>query len=92
MKNARTLMERVDELDGYDAPVFAGAHFNEFVVKTPVRPEKLNKLLLRHGIIGGMPMHRHVPRLAEHMLLTATEMTSQEDVDRLIVALKEVAQ
>lgn len=92
MKNAKLLMERVDELDGYDAPIFAGAHFNEFVVKTPIRPEKLNKLLLRHGIIGGMPMHKHVPRLSEHMLLTATEMTSEEDVDRLIEALKDVAQ
>ncbi|MCG7845341.1 MAG: aminomethyl-transferring glycine dehydrogenase, partial [Methanomassiliicoccales archaeon] len=92
MKNTKKLMERVDELDNFDAPMFSGAHFNEFVVKTPVRPEKLNKLLLRHGIIGGMPMHRHVSRLTEHMLLTATEMTSDEDIDRLIVALKEVAQ
>jgi glycine dehydrogenase subunit 1 len=92
MKNAKMLRDRVDELDGFDALVFAGAHFNEFVVKTPIRPEKLNKLLLRHGIIGGMPMHRHVPRLGEHMLLTATEMTSEEDVDRLFVALREVAQ
>ncbi|MCX6651282.1 MAG: aminomethyl-transferring glycine dehydrogenase subunit GcvPA [Methanomassiliicoccales archaeon] len=92
MRNAKTLMERVNELDGYEAPVFDGAHFNEFVVETPVRPEKLNKMLLRHGIIGGMPMQRHVPRLSEHMLLTATEMTSEADVDRLIVALKEAAQ
>jgi glycine dehydrogenase subunit 1 len=52
----------------------------------------VNKLLLRHGIIGGMPMNKHVPRLGEHMLLTATEMTSEEDVDRLIIALKEVSQ
>ncbi len=90
MKKARSLMERLDELDGFDSPIFEGAHFNEFVVKTPVRPEKLNKLLLRHGIIGGMPMHRHVPRLADHMLMTATEMNGEEDLDRLVAALREV--
>jgi len=92
MKRTAELMERVDALEGFDAPLFSGVHFNEFVVKTPIRPEKLNKLLLRHGIIGGLPLQRHVPRLTEHMLLTATEMTSDEDMDRLVNALREVAQ
>lgn len=92
MKRVSELMERVDDLEGFDATVFSGAHFNEFVVKTPVRPEKLNKLLLRHGIIGGLPLQKHVPRLTDHMLLTATEMTSDEDMERLIAALREVAQ
>ena len=92
MRNARSLMQRIDELDGFTSPFFNGAHFNEFVVKTTVRPEKLNKLLLRRGIIGGMPMHKHVPRLNDHVLLTTTEMNSAEDIDRLIAALKEVVQ
>jgi len=92
MNRTAELMERVDDIDGYDAPVFSGAHFNEFAVKTPVRPEKLNKLLLRHGIIGGLPLQKHVPRLTDHMLLTATEMTSEDDMDRLIAALREVTQ
>ncbi len=92
MKRTDELMERLADIDGFDAPVFSGAHFNEFVVKTPLRPEKLNKLLLRHGIIGGLPLQKHVPRLTEHMLLTATEMTSDEDMDRLLKALREVAQ
>jgi glycine dehydrogenase subunit 1 len=92
MKRSAELMERVADIEGFDAPVFSGAHFNEFVVETPVRPEKIKKLLLRHGIIGGMPMQRHVPRLTDHMLLTATEMTSEYDMERLIAALREVGQ
>jgi glycine dehydrogenase subunit 1 len=92
MKRTAELIECVADVEGFDALVFSGAHFNEFVVKTPLRPEKLNKLLLRHGIIGGLPLQKHVPRLTDHMLLTATEMTSDEDMDRLIKALKEVAQ
>jgi glycine dehydrogenase subunit 1 len=90
MLKAKKLMEMVDELEGFDAPFFEGAHFNEFVVRTPIRPEKLNKLLLRHGIIGGMPMQGHVPRLTEHMLLTATEMVSDGDMEQLVMALREV--
>ncbi len=91
MRNAKRLMERIDELEEYQAPLFEGAHFNEFVVRTPLRPEKLNKMLLRHGILGGIPMHRHVPRMTDHMLLAATEMTSEDDMDRLIAAFREVA-
>jgi len=92
MRNAAELMERVDELEGFDSPVFEGAHFNEFVVRTPVRPAKLNRLLLKRGIIGGLPLQRHVPRMEDHMLLTATEATSAQAMDRLLAALREVAQ
>jgi len=90
MRNVQKLMDRIDELDGFQAPLFEGAHFNEFVMRTPLRPEKLNKLLLRHGILGGIPMQRSVPRLTDHMLLAATEMTREDDVDRLIAVLREV--
>ena len=89
--NARNLMARIDELDGFDAPVFKAYHFNEFVVRTSVRPEKLNKHLARKGIIGGLDLARHIPRMNEHMLFTSTEMHSQGDHDRLIAALREVA-
>ena len=89
--NARDLMARIDELDGFDAPIFKAYHFNEFVVRTGVRPEKLNKHLARKGIIGGLDLARHVPRMNEHMLFTTTEMHSQADHDKLIAALREVA-
>lgn len=90
IRNARSLMERIDELDGYDSPIFEARHFNEFVISGPVRPEKLNKVLLKHGIIGGMPLGPHVPRMADEMVLTTTEMHSQADHDRLIAALRQV--
>jgi glycine dehydrogenase subunit 1 len=88
---AKRLMDRIGELDGFISPAFEGSHFNEFIVKTPARPEKLNRLLLKHGIIGGMPLSPHVPRLDHHMLLATTEMHSNADHDTLLRALKEVA-
>jgi len=91
MRNAKVLRERIDELDGFDSPVFAAHHFNEFTICCNVRPEKLNKLLLRHGVIGGMDLKAHVPRLADHMVLATTEMHNEADHDRLVNALREVA-
>ena len=91
ISNARDLIEKIDGLDGFDAPVFKAYHFNEFVVRTSVRPEKLNKHLARKGIIGGLDLSRHIRRMKEQMLFTTTEMHSEADHDRLITALKEVA-
>ncbi|HEY3420154.1 MAG TPA: aminomethyl-transferring glycine dehydrogenase subunit GcvPA [Methanomassiliicoccales archaeon] len=91
ISNARNLMTRIDELPGFDAPAFKAYHFNEFVVRTSVRPEKLNKHLARKGIIGGLDLGRHIPRMNEHMLFATTEMHSEEDHDKLIAALREVA-
>jgi glycine dehydrogenase subunit 1 len=80
----------IGQLEEFDSPYFDAYHFNEFVIRTPIRPEKLNKLLLKKGLIGGLPLQGHVRQLEEHMLLCTTEMHSDEDLDRLVYALKEV--
>jgi len=87
---AKRLMTFMEEIEGFTSPVFEGSHFNEFVVRTPMRPEKLNRLLLKHGIIGGLPLGAHVPRMDHHMLFATTEMHSDADQDALLRALKEV--
>ena len=84
-------MDLIGEIEGFESPAFEGSHFNEFVVRTPTRPEKLNRLLLKHGIIGGVPLAAHVPRLDHHMLFATTEMHSDADHEALLKALNEVA-
>lgn len=91
ISRARRLADLIGGIDGFDSPFFDAHHFNEFVIKTPTRPEKLNKLLLRKGIIGGLPLQGHVPRLNDHMLLCTTEMHSDADQDRLAAELKGMA-
>jgi glycine dehydrogenase subunit 1 len=86
---ARKLQKMISQLEEYDSPYFDAYHFNEFVIRTPVRPEKLNKLLLRNGIIGGLPLQGHVRQLEDHMLLCTTELHSDRDHERLVDALKE---
>ncbi len=68
-------------------PRFSGAFFNEFVVKTPRPPDAINRDLLARRIVGGLPLGRFYPELADSMLLCATEMSRRADMD----ALAEVA-
>lgn len=90
ISRARKLQKMIGQLDDFDSPFFDAYHFNEFVIRTPVRPEKLNKLLLRNGIIGGLPLHGHLRQLEDHMLICTTELHSDQDYERLISALREV--
>jgi glycine dehydrogenase subunit 1 len=61
---------------------FRGPVFNEFVVRCG-NPEALNQALLAEKIIGGIPLGRFYPELADSMLLCATEMTRRDEMDTL---------
>jgi glycine dehydrogenase subunit 1 len=57
--------------------------FNEFTIKLPVPSQGIVEALASKGVIGGYA-------LAENrLLLAATEMTSESDIDDLCTALKE---
>ncbi len=66
---------------------FKAPFFNEFVVRTG-DPEALNKKLLKKKIIGGLPLGRFYPELADCMLLCATEMTKRDSMDELRKAVQ----
>ncbi|MFW5914511.1 MAG: aminomethyl-transferring glycine dehydrogenase subunit GcvPA [Thermoplasmatota archaeon] len=87
---ARELMEEISDLEGFTSPLFNAHHFNEFAIRCPTKPEKVNKLLLKRGIIGGLPLLPHLPDLEDCMLLATTEMHSRDDHERLVSALREV--
>src|SRR5664279_268344 len=71
-------------LAGKLKPRFSGKFFNEFVVKMEGRsPDDFNRDLFRKRIIGGLPLGRFYPELADSMLLCATEMTKRADMDAL---------
>ena len=75
-------------LAGKTKPRFTGKFFNEFVVRTEGKsPDLINKALLKKKIIGGLPLGRFYPELADSMLLCATEMTKRTDMDALAEVL-----
>jgi glycine dehydrogenase subunit 1 len=75
-------------LAGKLKPRFSGKFFNEFVVRADAKsPEEINKALLKKKIIGGLPLGRFYPELADCMLLCATETTRRADMDSLAAQL-----
>ena len=69
-------------------PRFGAGFFNEFAVRLEGRtPEEANKALLKKKIIGGLPLGRFYPELADSMLLCATEMSSRADMDAMAEVL-----
>jgi glycine dehydrogenase subunit 1 len=75
-------------LAGKLKPRFSGKFFNEFVVRADAKsPEEINKALLKKKIIGGLPLGRFYPELADCMLVCATETTRRADMDSLAAQL-----
>jgi glycine dehydrogenase subunit 1 len=72
-------------------PHFSGPYFNEFVAAGRSRhsPEELNRRLLNHRIIGGLPLKKFYPELSNAMLLCATEMSKRSDMDMLAETFSE---
>ncbi len=62
----------------FEAPIF-----NEFVVRTPLPPEEVNRRLLARGILGGAPLGRWYPELADAWLLCVTEQRTRTEIDNL---------
>jgi len=89
-QKARYLRARILELDGFES-VFTKPFYNEFVVKCPVDPARINKELEGDGIIGGLPLRRHYDGFEGGWLLCATERETKLDIDRLIEALRGIA-
>jgi glycine dehydrogenase subunit 1 len=81
-------------LAGKVKPRFTSPFFNEFVARVDGQsPEDFNKALLKKKIIGGLPLGRFYPELADSVLLCATEMTRRSDMDLLAeAAVKQVIQ
>jgi glycine dehydrogenase subunit 1 len=63
---------------------FNGPYFNEFVVRAS---EAANKTLLKKKIVGGLPLGRFYPELADCQLLCATETSRRADMDTVAEVL-----
>jgi len=89
-QKARYLRSRISELKGYE-PIFSKPFYNEFVIKCPIDPVKINVRLEENGIIGGFPMRKYYGGLEDGWLLCATERNTKSGMDRFIEVLREVA-
>ena len=61
--------------------------FKEFVISCPIKPEVINKKLIAQNILGGLDIS-HLQQ--NSMLLCVTEMNTKNDIDALVMALKDL--
>ncbi len=89
-RKAKDLAAGIRQIPGFEAPIFKGAHFNEFTVRHEGGYEDVHKALLAHGIHGGMQHARHLRELRDFALFAVTERHTKADLDRLLTALRKI--
>src|SRR5207247_2359799 len=88
IRRAKELAAAIDKIAGFDAPLFPGAHFNEFVVRRKKGYAAVHRALLDKGIHGGLPLTRQLPELSDAALFATTGRHTPEAVGRLLAALE----
>ena len=88
IRRAKELAGAIDKIAGFEAPLFHGAHFNEFVVRRKKGYAAVHRALLEKGIHGGLPLTRQLPELSDAALFATTGRHTPEAVQRLLGALE----
>jgi glycine dehydrogenase subunit 1 len=85
------LANRIKQIPGYKI-LSREPFFMEFAVQTPIPPAELNKRLLEHKIVGGLDISGfvEVEGTENAWLLCATEMTTKDQMDKLVRVLSEM--
>jgi glycine dehydrogenase subunit 1 len=68
-----------------------GQFFNEFVIESNTSPEMIEKALAGKGILSGLPLGFLGEGYKNCMLYCCTEMNTEQEIDTLVAALREVA-
>jgi len=74
---------------GLKAPVFEGINFRDFTVSLG-NVGRVNKKLLKRGLVGGRDLSRDFPDLRGVGLFAVTEVHTREELDELVSALHEI--
>ncbi len=86
-------MRKLNSIKGVKAPLIEAAHFKEFTVnfdEADIKVGEMHKRLLEHGIHGGKGIKHEFPELGETALYCVTEIHSQQEIDKLADAMKEI--
>ncbi|MFA6566206.1 MAG: aminomethyl-transferring glycine dehydrogenase subunit GcvPA [Candidatus Paceibacterota bacterium] len=84
------LREKLAKIPGVSIP-FSGATFNEFVIRTKKSgAQLLRNLLAGRQIFGGINLSVHYHKNPKDILVSVTEMNTDEDMDKFVHALREI--
>jgi glycine dehydrogenase subunit 1 len=88
IQKANYALEKLSQIKGIKRK-FKGNTFNEFVLEVKGGFKKINGLLRKKGVIGGLNLGEEYPELKNCILMCVTEMHKREDIDRMAAVLKE---
>jgi glycine dehydrogenase subunit 1 len=92
VRRAAYAAARLGEISGCSVR-FAGPHFKEIVVETPVDAGELARRLARRGFLAGPALGRWFPELESCLLVAVTEKRTADEIDALAEAIeKELAE
>ena len=87
--NTNALVEKLSAIDGVNAH-FTGVGFHEAVIKLDTNVADVLKALMNKKILGGFDLSSDYPELGNAMLVCATEMRTEEDINAYVSALSEI--
>lgn len=93
LQNLKYLTMRLDEIDGVKANPFGRSNFQEVLVDFHASGKsvaEINRELLKYRIFGGKDLSREFPELGQCALYCVSELTTQEEMDTLVDALREI--
>ena len=86
-RKAHYALEKIQAVEGYSL-AYQKPFFKEFLVRTRRTPQTVNESLLEKGILGGYPVKKHYPDLADSLLFCVTEKRSLDEIHRLVEGLE----
>jgi glycine dehydrogenase subunit 1 len=88
IQRAHYLADRLTQLPGVSLLFPNLPYFSEFAIRLPKPLEGLLKQLESLGILGGIPLERHYPEYPNSLLISTTEMTTPDEIERYIRILE----
>ncbi|MCG7922180.1 MAG: aminomethyl-transferring glycine dehydrogenase subunit GcvPA [Candidatus Thiodiazotropha lotti] len=89
--NTQKLSQALTSLPGVE-PLFSGAVFHEQVMKLPIETANALGLLAADDVLGGFNLQDDYPELGDAVLVCATELRSDDDIENYRGKLERVIQ
>ena len=88
-QNTNRLIEKLSAINGVEV-LFDGVVFHEVVLQLSQPVADVLAALAEKNILGGFALAADYPQLENTLLVCATEMRTDEEIDRYAVALEEI--
>ncbi|MFZ5519337.1 MAG: aminomethyl-transferring glycine dehydrogenase subunit GcvPA [Candidatus Zhuqueibacterota bacterium] len=89
LQNSHYLAEQIQQLDNYKL-AFTAPFFKEFVVKTPIAPDKVINKLVDYNIFAGIDLTRFDMGIQDGLLIAVTEKRTKDEMDLFVDALSKI--